>query len=226
MNLKNKTVLITGASSGIGKAISDALILKGAKVISFDIKPNTNSSEDITHFTVDITKYNQIEDAVNKIKGTLDIVINNAGIMRRGEILENTEEDFDALFAVNVKGAWLVLKALKQKLSPNAKIVQMCSRHAINLPTNPALYGLSKKMMMDMGEIISKTYPNYSVEILCPGPVNTELTRVDTTKEQMEEKKKIMEEPEKIAEKTIELLELDNKSHLIFDKNTAIHSLK
>lgn len=176
-----------------------------------------------TSYDVDITNGDSVAEACSQIQKPIDILINNAGVMRRGSIFESSEEDFDLLFDVNVKGSWLVLKHALPILSPHATIVQMSSRHALSLPKDPALYGLTKRTTMDFADLIAKTYPEYSVKVLCPGPVDTPLAREGVSEKDFKEKQKIMCSPEDIALRTVELLESETKTRLIFDNKSCTY---
>jgi len=220
MNLENKVILITGAASGIGHALSKLLTQKGAKVISFDIKEPLTHLDNVQYEKVDITKSSQIKKGLAKIKEPIDILVNNAGVMRRGMLLENSEEDFDLLFDVQVKGTWLMLKHTKNKLVNNAAILQISSRHGLSLPDDPAIYGLCNNMIHEMSEILKDSYPHYKIKIAYPGPIETALSKYDCKEDEWEKKKEIMHTPYFIAEKLLELL-TSEKRKLIFneDKN-------
>ncbi|PIQ76794.1 hypothetical protein COU78_04355 [Candidatus Peregrinibacteria bacterium CG10_big_fil_rev_8_21_14_0_10_49_24] len=223
MNLSGKHVLITGTSSGIGKAITLLLLRKGALVSAMDRRTMKEKVENWTSYDVDITNGKEVAAACAQIQQPIDVLINNAGVMRRGSLLESSEEDFDLLFTVNVKGSWLVLKHALPKLTEHATIVQMSSRHALSLPKDPALYGLTKRATMDFADLVAKTYPQYSVKVLCPGPVDTPLAREGVSEEDFREKQKIMCSPEDIAKRTVELLESETKTRLIFDNKSCTY---
>lgn len=226
MNLKNKTVLITGGTSGIGLAIALNLIAKGAQVISFDKnQPRFNRgqpkdpSSNIKHFSVDITNSDQIKSALSQMNTQIDILINNAGVVRRGKLLESSEEDFDFIMGVNLKGSWLMLKQAKDYLKKSGVIIQIASRHGIYLPTDPALYAISKAAVIAQTEVLKKTYPEYIVKLICPGPIDTPLARSGMTPEGLAQKMKIWDTPENLAKKVAELLETD-KEKLVYSQES------
>ncbi|MBT3292882.1 SDR family oxidoreductase [Candidatus Peregrinibacteria bacterium] len=226
MKLSKSHVLITGASTGIGKAIAKELIKNGAAVTSFDLEPLTENIEGWESIPADITDSKQIAYALDKIDKPIDIVINNAGVLHRGNITENSEQEYDSIMDVNLKGAWLVFTLARSKLSKNATIVQISSRHGFNLSMDPALYAISKNALMDLGSIIAKTFPNYSVKTINPGSIDTKLARQDVPPEELENKIKTMKSPEELAIKVIELLESDSMHNLVFDDETRKYRLE
>jgi len=217
MDLKNKAILITGAGAGIGYELSQILAEKGAKVICFDVNIPEEKIDKVKYFKVNITSSENIKDALAKIDGKIDILINNAGVMRRGNILEIDEKDYDFLFDVNLKGSWLMTKHAAEYLSKNATIAFMSSRHGYEPAIDPAIYSLTKSAMITMASLIEKTYPNLSIKIMCPGPTDTAVCRYGVEGKALEEKKKIMCHPLDVAKKIVDLLESDKKK-LLFDQ--------
>lgn len=216
MLLKNKTVLITGGSGGIGFTLARALIAKGARVYSFDIHKPKERIANFTHITVDITRQEQIKRGFQKIKTPIDILINNAGIMRRGTILESSVEDFDLLFSIHIRGAWLMLKYGAPHLSAKPTVVQISSRHGQILTADPALYGLAKRWVKDMAELAQITHPAWKVNIVCPGPIDTPLTWTGVSSKERPKKRKLVRQPEHLVAKIIAMLGSDKKM-IVFD---------
>ena len=225
MDLQGRHVLITGTTHGIGRQLSLDLLAKGARITSIDRTEQHPEHSAWTSLQGDVRVGSQVQSCLERTQGPIDIVINNAGVMRRGGMFDSSENDFSDLVDTHVRGSWLVLKAALPKLAPDATIVQMASRHAIGLPENPALYGLTKRWVMDMAEVIGKTYPQFRVKILCPGPVDTQLTRVGTTPEELEHKKKMMCSVPEMSAQIIRLLEADDKTRLLFDMTAKTHFL-
>lgn len=99
MNLNNKTVLLTGASTGMGKVMAKTFLDLGVKVIVFGIHKPEYYSE---FYQVDITKEDEIISALSKIQN-VDILINNAGVAIVQLLLEATNEAFDEMINVNLR---------------------------------------------------------------------------------------------------------------------------
>ena len=134
--MKQRMAVVTGGEQGLGFALSELLLSEGFKVFSFDLKKS--SSRDNKFFLkVDVSDEKQVIGAFKKIS-SVDVLINNAGIMRRSSTFNSSVKDFDLLFDVNVKGAWLVTKHALHKLNKNARVLMISSRHS-SLPNNPGL---------------------------------------------------------------------------------------
>ncbi len=205
-----KTAVITGGCSGIGLATAHAFLQDGYRVYALDTHaPSSQVPEHFHHVPADITDSSSVEAAAASIPSPVDVLFNNAGIMRRGTLFDSTEGEFDALFAVHVKGAWLVTRALLPKLSPDALVLQMSSVHALRESTDPALYTLVKQTAMHFGRMLGKTYPNLRVKLLFPGPTDTQLSRHGVTGKALEEKEKIMHTPEELAAQILRFAKSD-----------------
>ena len=121
MRLKGKTALVTGAAQGFGFGIAETFVLEGARVAVLDI--NGDKAKEAAKaigrkafaVTCDVGKAKSVDKAVEKILakvGRLDIVVNNAGTTHRNKpMTEVTEEEFDRIFAVNVKSIYLMARA-------------------------------------------------------------------------------------------------------------------
>src|SRR4051812_22302961 len=119
-SLKSKTALITGAGSGIGAAIADALAESGAMVIVSDrderggaatVQRITAAGGSARWLSLDISDENAVAAAVAKVGLAPDILVNNAGIGCIGSILQTAPADLDRLLNVNVRGTFLVTRA-------------------------------------------------------------------------------------------------------------------
>jgi 3-oxoacyl-[acyl-carrier protein] reductase len=105
MQLKNKVAIVTGAASGIGRAIADDFISQGAKVVYSDISEIKNIPKDGKYFQADVSKFEDIKKLVEfavKEFSSLEVMVNNAGIGSLGGILEENDENFDKVIGINM----------------------------------------------------------------------------------------------------------------------------
>ena len=171
-NLKDKNIIITGGSSGIGESIIDLLLKNKADVVNIDVNDNLKTKTIIT----DITNNQDLKTKLNSIPEKVDILINNAGIGLVGNI-ENTEEkDFDKIFEVNVKGLFHITKAIIPKMKQNGgSIINMASTAAIVGIDDRFAYSASKGAVMSMTNSIAKDYLSHGIRCnsISPGRVHT-----------------------------------------------------
>ncbi len=125
MGLSGKVSLVTGASRGIGKAIALALAREGAKV-AVNYNKNLEEAQEVEKsihamdrealtIRADVSKSEQVEQMIQSVRsnlGEIDILVNNAGIATRGKVEEITEEEWDEVLNINLKGTFLCSKAV------------------------------------------------------------------------------------------------------------------
>jgi len=209
MNLENKVGIITGGSSGIGLEVAKNILSRGAEVYSLDIQEPIESVDGLVHIMCDITDSKSVKSAIGQIDESVDILINNAGTIRRGTIFESTEDDYQIQFDVNIKGSWLVLKYSESILKADATVIQIASRHGINPKIEPGLYSITKKAVISLADVLRLTKPEYNVKIVSPGRVDTPMLCIGRSEKECVEARKTSNTPEFIAEKIIELIESD-----------------
>jgi NAD(P)-dependent dehydrogenase (short-subunit alcohol dehydrogenase family) len=219
MDPRGKTAIITGGSTGIGMECALLMAEAGCKTYCFNRTDPASRHPNIIPVMADVTKREQILAGLGQVRGPIHILFNNAGVMRRGTLCENTEEEFDLLFDTHVKGSWLMFTLARLHLADDATIVQMSSRHALHPPANPGLYGLSKQTTMHLAELIARTYPQYKVKTVFPGPVDTAVARYGVEGKALEEKIKTMHSARFIAAKIVDLIR-DDRQRLVFDPET------
>lgn len=188
--LNNKVVLVTGSSRGIGAEIARELAAEGAKVvinyagskesaekIAADIK---QSGGDAIALQGDVSKpadVKQLFDDAIAHYSRIDVLVNNAGIMTNKFIKDTTDEDFDRIFNINVKGTFNTLREAATKLADNGSIINFStSVNRIMLPTY-GTYVATKAAVEQLTRVFSKEIGSRGINVnsVSPGPTNTEL---------------------------------------------------
>lgn len=184
--MKNKTVVITGGASGIGLAMVRKFAAEGCHVFFIDTNHIEGTKLQLEEcekgYTVkflegSIEFYSQVEKLISLIPGKIDTLINNAGISHIGKVETTSEEDFDRLFQVNVKGMFNCIKAALPKLKEKGggSILNMCSVAAtIGIPDRFA-YSMTKGAALSMTLSVARDYVADGIRCNClsPGRVHT-----------------------------------------------------
>lgn len=210
-------VVLTGGSNGIGAAVARRLCAIGHEVHSIDMVPAHGEQPSYQQHTANVSDGKSLQLAYEQIGPNIDVLFNNAGIMRRGRLFESTEQDFDELFSANVKGLWMVMRAALPFLKFDAMLVQMSSGHAVDPPVDPALYALTKQFAANFAAAVARDRPQMVVKTVLPGPVDTPLGRYGLTAEQIAEKEKLMHDSDYVADWIVKLLESPDSRSLTFD---------
>lgn len=188
-SLSGKSTVVTGAGSGIGKAIALAFAKQGAHVAVFDVNGDAaeavvleiSSTGGFAEAQVcDITDGKKTEEAIETAYarlGRLDILVNNAGIAHVGNALNTSEEDLDRIYRVNVKGVANCLKAGLAKMVPQGRgvVLNMCSVAAQMGIADRFAYSMSKGAVLAMTYSVAQDYlkQNIRCNALCPGRIHT-----------------------------------------------------
>ena len=193
--LEGKTALITGASKGIGKRIAEKFAEQGANVaftyLSSVEKGQALETElqafgtKVKGYRSDASKFNQAEQLINDIVaefGTIDIVVNNAGITKDGLLMRMTEENWDDVLEVNLKSIFNTTKAASKIMMKNRKgvFINMSSVVGVQGNAGQANYAASKAGIIGFSKSVAKELGsrNIRTNVVAPGFIRTEMTDV------------------------------------------------
>lgn len=190
--LSNKTAVITGASKGIGKSIAELFVRQGADVHILDIDREAgeetvagiNKIKDAAYFhEVDVTKQEEVKATFEHIyqnQKRLDILVNNAGIAHVGKLEETTEEDFDRVYSVNVKGVYnCALAAVEKMKQTGGVILNMASVVSVVGIADRFAYTTSKGAVLSMTYSIAKDYLDQNIRCNAISPARVHTPFVD-----------------------------------------------
>ncbi|MGB9586983.1 MAG: SDR family NAD(P)-dependent oxidoreductase [Armatimonadota bacterium] len=194
INLDRRVAFVTGGAHGIGRAVGQALCNAGATVIFADI--DEAGAADVAlelgdralGTFIDVASSDAVQAAVDRaieVFGGVDILVNSAGICRRGRILEISEAEWDQVIAVNLKGAFLCCKAVVPYMIKGGwgRIVNIASLAGkigglmVGLP-----YAASKGGVLALTKGLARELAEYGITVnaVCPSLVDTDMARMFT----------------------------------------------
>lgn len=186
MLLKDKIAVVTGASNGIGKAIVDVFIENGAKVIGLDIIEAEPWHEDLTMLKADVSSTADCERVygeIQKITDRIDILVNCAGITRDAMTRKMTEEQFDQVIAVNLKGVWNLTRLIgpAMQAAQHGSIINISSVVGVFGNIGQANYAATKAGVIGMTKSWAKEFAlkggNVRVNAVAPGYTMTNMMK-------------------------------------------------
>ncbi len=203
MEFKNKTVLVTGSTQGIGREIALKFGAEGANVIVNGI--DTPSQRELAesacaeirdlggqaeYILCDVSKAEEAESLIRFGKekfGGVDVIVNNAGITRDNLIMRMSEAEWDSVLSVNLKGAFLVIKAAAKMLMKqrDGVIINMASVSGVMGNAGQANYAASKAGLIGLTKSTAKELAHWNIRCnaIAPGFIQTAMT--DQLKEEV-----------------------------------------
>ena len=189
--LEGKTALITGAARGIGKAIALRFAAEGANIAFTDLAVNEETQAEIEALGVKAKSYAsnaadfaQTEEVVKQVKeefGSIDILVNNAGITKDGLMLRMSEQQWDAVIAVNLKSAFNFIHAcvpimMRQR---GGSIINMASVVGVHGNAGQANYAASKAGLIALAKSIAQEMGPKGIRAnaIAPGFIDTAMTQ-------------------------------------------------
>jgi len=199
MKLRNKVAIITGGSSGIGRATAVLLAKEGANVViaDIDVSGGEETSSLIkkekgdvlfvkTNVSSSVEVQNMVKRTIEKYK-KIDILVNNSGVVRVGSLDDYSEDDFDLLFRTNVKGIFLCCKYVVpyMKKQKSGVIVNLASIAAHVGQVNHSLYCASKAGALAMTRALALDLAPHNIRVnsISPGATDTPMLRSDVAKQ-------------------------------------------
>lgn len=191
--LQGKTAVVTGASRGIGKAIALELAKKGATIVinyngssdkAMEVKKEIEECGGCADvYQCDVSQFDACEKFIKEViekYGKIDILVNNAGITRDGLLMRMSEEDFDRVLNVNLKGAFNTIRFASRQMMKqrSGRIVNMASVVGITGNAGQANYAASKAGVIGLTKAAAKELASRGVTVnaVAPGFIATDMT--------------------------------------------------
>ncbi len=202
MDYTGKVALVVGGGSGIGRATAEIFAQRGGAVVIADV--NELAAKATTEAIVgtgsraeacgcDVSQWNQVQAAVEqtrRIFGRLDVLVNSAGILRVKSLEATSETDWNEVLGVNLTGAFLVTKAAMSVMRSQGggSIVHVASRMALRVKENRGAYAPSKAGILQLTRAAALEGAPHGIRVncVCPGWIDTPMTRGAGSKEQVE----------------------------------------
>lgn len=199
--LEGKVAIVTGAARGIGRAIALRLAAEGVSVVVNYAGSAAAADEVVSEIGMaggsaiavqaDVSKSDDVrrlfDEAIARF-GRVDILVNNAGVLFTRPVVETSEDEFDRLMAVNVKGTFLTSKEAARRMSDGGRIVNLSSSTTAMLLPGYGPYVASKGAVEQLSRSLAEELGPRGITVNCvsPGPTDTSLFREGKTEEQIQ----------------------------------------
>jgi NAD(P)-dependent dehydrogenase (short-subunit alcohol dehydrogenase family) len=193
--LQNKVAIVTGGARGIGKAIARRFLAEGARVVIADLDDDAASATVTELGAVGAVRYvrcdvgdsgsvRNLVDSTLASVGPIDVLVNNAGVLKAEGFLELQEAEFDRVLRTNLKGFFLCGQAVARHMVERVKagekpgaIVNMSSVNAVFAIANQVPYSVSKGGINQLTKVMALSLADYGIRVnaIGPGSINTEM---------------------------------------------------
>lgn len=208
--LHGKVAIVTGAARGIGRAVAERLVEEGMKVMLADVDQHEGGrvtkmlgAEQVVRFTeCDVAEKLDVRNLIAETTdafGPIDLLVNNAGILRGADFLELSEEDFDRVMRVNLKGAFLLSQSVARHMvervqegQPAGSIVNISSVSAILAMSTQLSYSVSKAALAQLTKVSAIALAPYGIRVNAVGPGAVESNMLDSAVDQSTDRKTII----------------------------------
>ncbi|MAY41750.1 SDR family oxidoreductase [Neptuniibacter sp. UBA6509] len=178
----NKVCVITGGSVGIGKAVVEQFLADGFHVYNLDLNPSDLVHERSEFIRCDVSDAHQVNNAIQYVvdmSERIDVLVSNAGVHLSANIENTSDEDFERLMSINVKGAFYLLKAAlpTMRAQGSGSVILVGSDQSLVGKTNSFAYNMSKSALASMAKTTALDYAQYGIRAnaVCPGTIETPL---------------------------------------------------
>lgn len=193
MRLSGKVALVTGSARGIGRAIAEAFSAEGATVVVSDVGSDAGARETLAAMEaaggkgmvemLDVSDPAQVDAGVKRILdalGRVDILVNNAGITRDNLLMRMSEEEFDAVLRVNLKGTWLMTKTVSRQMMKQryGRVINLSSVVGMMGNAGQSNYAAAKAGIIGFTKSMARELAprNITVNAIAPGFIRTAMT--------------------------------------------------
>jgi 3-oxoacyl-[acyl-carrier protein] reductase len=198
MNLKNKVAIVTGSSRGIGTHIAKSLSDAGARVVVNYASDQAGADRVVAEIRAaggeaiavkaDVSQTSEVKalfDAAIAKFGKVDLLINNAGIAIYKLIKDTSDDDFDRIFDINVRGVFLTLREAATRLADGGRIINLSSSVTRLMMPAYGSYSATKAAVEQLTRVFAKEVGQRRITVnsISPGPTNTELFTAGKTEE-------------------------------------------
>ena len=202
--LEGKVAIVTGAGQGMGSAIAHSLAQHGASVVVNDMNETTaeatvsdikSYNPKVISYVGNVTNIHNVEQMIEHTEshfGRIDVLVNNAGVLRPTPLLQISEEEWDYVVEGNLKSTFLCSKAVLPSMQQNrwGRIINISSSAGKNVSTiGGAHYTAGKAAVLGLTRHVAKEVAEYGITVnaVCPGLIDTEMVRSTISDERKHE---------------------------------------